>query len=189
MTINITEHTAISFAELFIQINSYEEEVFLGNEKQPFHSGEVYYLWDYLYQTKEFLVTLQILRNHTEDTELKLLLDDITENSFDTEEEQVEAILSESGIRLPPAPPNRPNVELKDVPAGARFNDPEIARLMQREITMGMLKCSHMIGLSASEDFKKLFEEFHAIKAEYDVKFLKILKEKGWYVSPPVNIK
>ncbi|HLQ97474.1 MAG TPA: DUF3231 family protein [Candidatus Dormibacteraeota bacterium] len=163
----------------------------MGNseEQQPFHSGEVYHLWSYLHETKENLVTIQVLRNHTEDEDLKLLLDDVMENSYQDEEQQVEAILKESGIRLPPAPPDRPNVELQDIPAGARFNDSEIARLIQKELTAGMQLCSYMMGISSQEDIASLFEEFHSLKAEHEWKLVKIIKEKGWYVSPPINIK
>ena len=163
----------------------------MGNseEQQPFHSGEVYHLWSYLHETKENLVTIQVLRNHTEDEDLKLLLDDVMENSYQDEEQQVETILKESGIRLPPAPPDRPNVELQDIPAGARFNDSEIARLIQKELTAGMQLCSYMMGISSQEDIASLFEEFHSLKAEHEWKLVKIIKEKGWYVSPPINIK
>src|SRR5699024_5415378 len=105
-----------------------------NNQAEPFHAGEVYNLWSYLYNTKEYIVTLQILINHSEDEALGDFLDDLLENGFEEKEQQVEAILKEAGIRLPPAPPNRPNVEVQDIPAGARFHDPEIANLVHKEL-------------------------------------------------------
>lgn len=163
----------------------------MGNSeiKEPFHSGEVYYLWTYLHQTKESIVTIQVARNHTEDKDLKIFLDEILENNFNEEEQQVEAILKESGIRLPPAPPDKPNVEIQDIPAGARFNDPEVARLIQKELKAGQLLCSYMMGMSSQEIIKSLFEEFHSQKAEFEQKLLGITKDKGWYTSPPINLK
>lgn len=160
-----------------------------NDDKQPFHSGEIYYLWSYLHETKENIVTVQVLKNHTEDENLQVLLNDMLENIFTEEEQQVESMLKEAGIRLPPAPPDRPNVNLQDIPAGARFSDSEIARLIQKELLAGKLKNSYINGMSNQEMIKSLFEEFHAERTEYELKLAKTIKEKGWYVSPPVNLK
>ncbi|MFD1040197.1 DUF3231 family protein [Virgibacillus byunsanensis] len=158
-------------------------------QEEPFHSGEVFHLWSYLYSVKATLVTLQVLTNHTGDHDLKAFLEDLLENTFTQEEQQVETILKETGIRLPPAPPDRPNVELQDIPAGARFNDPEIAGLVQKELMTGRILCSYIMGISIRKDIGTLFGEFHIQKAEYEAKLLTITKDKGWIVSPPINIK
>lgn len=134
-------------------------------------------------------MTLQVLINHSGDQDLKAFLDDLLENSFTQEEQQVEGILKVTGIRLPPAPPDRPNVEVQDIPAGARFNDQEIAILVQNELLTGKVLCSYIIGISSREDIGTMFSEFHTQKTEYELKLLNITKEKGWHVSPPINIK
>ena len=157
--------------------------------EEPLHSGEVFNLWSYLYSLKGTLVTLQVLINHTGEQDLKVFLEDLLENVFTQEEQQVEALLKESGIRLPPAPPDRPNVEVQDIPAGARFNDSEIAVLMQKELMTGRLLCSYIIGIAIREDLRTMFSEFSTQKEEYELKLLKVMKEKGWLVSPPINIK
>ena len=156
---------------------------------EPLHAGEIFHLWSYLHATKEYLVTLQVLNNHTGDEDLKAFLDDVTENSFTHEEQQVESLLKETGIRLPPAPPDRPNVELHDIPAGARFNDPEITLQVKQQLIIGRMLCSYMMGIALREDIVEMFDEFHGQKAEYENKLLKIIKEKGWIVLPPLNIK
>jgi hypothetical protein len=158
-------------------------------QEEPFHSGEIFHLWSYLHGTKATLVTMQVLINHTGDDDLKTFLEDLTENSFTQEEQQIEAILKESGIRLPPAPPDRPNVETQDIPAGARFNDPEIAALVQKELITGRILCSYIMGISIRKDIAEMFGEFHTQRAEYENTLLTITKEKGWMVPPPINIK
>ncbi|WP_067725603.1 DUF3231 family protein [Oceanobacillus damuensis] len=158
-------------------------------QEEPFHSGEVYNLWSYLYSTKATLVTLQVLINHSGEEDLKVFLEDLLENVFTQEEQQVEALLKESGIRLPPAPPDRPNVQVEDIPAGARFNDSEIAVLVQKELMTGRILCSYITGIALREDLRTMFSEFSTQKEEYELKLLKITKEKGWMVSPPLNIK
>jgi hypothetical protein len=149
----------------------------------------VFNLWSHLFGTKAYLVTIQILTNHTGDHDLKVFLEDLTENCLKQEEQQVEAILKQNGIRLPPAPPDRPDVQVEDIPAGARFNDPEIAALVQRELMIGKISCSYIMGICLREDLATMYGEFHTQKAEYEEKLLKICKEKGWIVPPPINIK
>src|SRR5690625_1134323 len=158
-------------------------------QAEPFHAGEVYHLWSFLLHTKEYFVTLQVLRNHAGDQKLKGFLDDFLEEGIKPEEEQVESILKNAGIRLPPAPPDRPNVEVEDIPAGARFHDPEIASLVQKELLSSKIMCSYMIGICVQEDMKNLFSEFHSLKEEYDVKLSTIQREKGWAISPPINVQ
>ncbi|MGY0691696.1 DUF3231 family protein [Virgibacillus sp. FSP13] len=158
-------------------------------QEEPLHSGEVFHLWSYLHSSKAVLVTMQVLINHTGDNDLKVYLEELLESGFTQEEQQVEAILKETGIRLPPAPPDRPNVEVQDIPAGARFNDSEIASLVQKELMTGKIFCSYIMGISIREDIRTMFGEFHTQKEEYEVKLMKIMKEKGWIVSPPINVK
>ncbi|MCP8615876.1 DUF3231 family protein [Salirhabdus salicampi] len=161
-----------------------------GNpQDEPLHSGEIYHLWSHLFATKSYLVTSQILMNHTGDHDLKIFLEDFRENCVKPEEEDIEAILKANGIRLPPAPPGRPDVHLEDIPAGARFNDPEIAMLVQKEIMSGKVMCSFIMGISVREDVAEMYGEFHTLKSEYETKLMKIVKEKGWLVPPPLNIK
>lgn len=161
-----------------------------GNPKdEPLHSGEIFNLWSHLYATKGYLVTLQILINHTGDHDLKVFLEDLMENCIQQEEQQTEAILKTNGIRLPPAPPSRPDVQVEDIPAGARFNDPEIALLVQRELMSGKILCSYVMGICIREDIAQMYGEFHVQKAEYEEKLLKIIKDKGWLVPPPISLK
>src|SRR5690625_3435581 len=110
-------------------------------QNEPLHAGEIFHLWSYLHSTKEYLVTLQILNHHSGDEDLKAFLDDVTENSFTHEEQQIESLLKETGIRLPPAPPERPDVELQDNPAAARFNEPEHPSQSKRIIVKGIKYC------------------------------------------------
>lgn len=162
---------------------------FKSKQQEPFHSGEVYHLWAYLYFTKHLLVTMQVLINHTSDQELKGYAEDLVESCLIEEKEQVEGILKEAGIRLPPAPPDRPEVEIEDIPAGARFNDSEIAFLIQKNLMEERTSSSHHIGIAQREDIREMFAEFHAQQEDYERKLLQLTKDKGWLVLPPINIK
>ena len=158
-------------------------------QEEPFHSGEVYHLWNYLYHTKHLLVTMQVLINHAGDHDLKTYSEDFVESCLIEEEQQVEGILKEAGIRLPPAPPDRPNVDVEDIPAGARFNDPEIFILIQRELISLRASSSYVTGIALNEDIRSMFSDFHGGQEEYEQKIIDIAREKGWLVLPPINTK
>ncbi|WP_174733399.1 DUF3231 family protein [Mesobacillus harenae] len=161
-----------------------------GNpQDEPLHAGEVFHLWTHLFETKSFLVTLQIMLNHTGDHDLKTFIGDLTENCITQEGQQSEAILKENGIRLPPAPPDRPKVQIEDIPAGARFNDPEIALAIGRELKLGKLMGTYITGIAIREDVAQMFNDFNTQRAEYEDKLLKLTKEKGWLTPPPLNLK
>ncbi|MFS0751687.1 DUF3231 family protein [Oceanobacillus sp. 1P07AA] len=159
------------------------------DKDEPFHSGEVYHLWGYLYQVKTSLVTLQVFINHSVDHDFRVLVEDLLESCFTQESEQIEGILKEAGIRLPPSPPDRPNVDQHDIPAGAKFNDNELAILVQNELMAGRILANTVISVALKEDIRDLFTECINQRMEYEQKILHVMKQKGWLVIPPINIK
>lgn len=161
----------------------------MKSHQEPLHAGEIFHLWSFLYQTKAYIVTLQVLINHTEDEALKGLLENLSESVFIQEEQQVEGLLKETGIRLPPSPPDRPHVNIEDIPAGARFNDAEIPLLIQQQLISQRILCSYVTGVSHREDIRTLFQDFQADKAHFEQKLIQLTKEKGWLISPPIQTK
>ena len=101
--------------------------------------------------------------------------------------EQIEALLKANGIGLPPAPPDRPNADLNDIPTGARFTDPEIAAMLSSNIAAGLIACSTIIGRSIREDIAMMFGQIHVKKAALGAKSLKLNKDKGWLIPPPLH--
>jgi hypothetical protein len=53
----------------------------------------------------------------------------------------------------------------------------------------GKIMNSYVMGIAAREDIAQMYGEFHVQKAEYEEKLLKITKDKGWLVLPPLNLK
>jgi len=160
-----------------------------GNPKvEPLHYGEVFGTWSYLSTAKAGIATLQTLINHAGDRDLQHLIDESIKLG-EHEVDQIESILKENGIGLPPTPPSRPVAKLDDIPTGARFLDPEIANAIGMDIAAGLVACSQIMGQSIREDVALLFGQFHIQKAALGAKYLKLSKEKGWLVPPPLHHK
>lgn len=160
-----------------------------GNPKnEPMHYGEVFGVWNYLSTLKGAYVAYQTYINHTGDHDLRKFLENMVRD-IKPEIDQVSELLKENGVALPPSPPDRPKASLDDIPAGARFNDPEIAAMVSLDIAAGLVACSQIIGQSIREDIGVMFGGFHTSKAQHGVRLLRINKEKGWLVPPPLNIQ
>ncbi|EJL42831.1 MULTISPECIES: DUF3231 family protein [Brevibacillus] len=161
--------------------------IFGGNPKnEPMHYGEVFGVWVYLATTKALLAGYQTAMNHAGDTDLKDFLEDLMQ-TMKKEIERLEDLLKLAGVGLPPTPPDRPVADANSIPVGARLNDSEIALGISRDIAGGLLTCSQIMSQSIREDIGMMFGEFHMTKAQSGYRLLRILKEKGWLISPPLH--
>lgn len=163
--------------------------ILTGNPKDnPLHYGEIYDIWQFSMVAKGCISVNSALKLHAGDGDLKKFLDQ-TIDQAKLEAEECDEILKENGIAPPPAPPSRPEARLEDIPAGARFADNEIAPMVAADNAAGLVACSQIMGKSIREDVGALFAKYHATKAANGLKILRISKEKGWLVPPPLQIK
>jgi|SRR5690625_287319 len=159
-----------------------------GNPKdEPMHYGEVFATWTYLFTEQGMIATYQTLVNHTGDDDLKKLIQEAIEDA-NAESQKIKELLKSNGIALPPSPPERPISNLENIPAGARFSDPEIAGMLSVNSAKGLIACSTIMGQSIREDIALMFGQFHVNKALFGAKTLKLNKEKGWLVPPPLHL-
>lgn len=159
-----------------------------GNPKEePMHYGEVYGIWSFLHVAQSALAGHQTLFNHTGDEDLRKFLTNVMDDTTQGIE-QLETLLKENEVGLPPSPPERPKAKIEEIPVGARFNDPEIAAMLAADIAAGLVACSKMMGQSIREDIIMMFGQFHTQKATLGGKLLRMQKEKGWVVLPPLHL-
>ena len=159
-----------------------------GNpQNEPLHYGEVFGVWSHLLAANGMLVGYQTYANHTGDEDLKKLIEESID-ALKHEISQTEELLKVNGVGLPPSPPERPVADLESIPVGARFMDPEISASISKDIALGLVACSQMIGQSIREDVALLYGQFHLAKAQLGAKFLRLNKEKGWLVPPPLHL-
>ncbi|MGD6803719.1 DUF3231 family protein [Rossellomorea vietnamensis] len=158
-----------------------------GNPKEePMHYGEVFGAWSFLLAAKGMVAGYQTLKNHTGDEDLNKFIEELIQNG-QQEIKQIEELLKENGVGLPPSPPERPNACLEDIPVGARFQDPEISATLSMDIAGGLVACSQAIGQSVREDIAMMFGQFHMQKVTLGGKLLRLNKEKGWLIPPPLH--
>lgn len=160
-----------------------------GNpQDEPMHYGEIFGTWTNLLTNNGLIAGYQVYINHTGDQDLKKLIEEAIQG-LKNENKQLEELLKTNGIGLPPAPPDRPIAKLEDIPVGARYSDPEISASVSKDVAAGLIACSQVMGQSIREDIAMMYGQFHLAKAQFGAKMLKLNKEKGWLIPPPLQVK
>lgn len=159
-----------------------------GNPKEePLHYGEVFGAWSFVATNKGLISLYQGFINHAGDGDLKKLLDEAV-HDMKLENEKVEELLKTHGVGLPPALPERPDANAEDIPVGARFMDPEISMILSANVAQGLVAIAGMVGQCIREDVALMFGQFSVNKAQFGAKVLRLNKQKGWIIPPPLHL-
>lgn len=157
-----------------------------GNPKEePMHYGEVIGCWAYVGANKGLISGYQAFTNHAGDEDLKKLLKEAID-TMKEENTKLEEVLKENGIMPPPTLPERPVCQAEEIPAGARLMDPEISAAVSINVGQGLVSCSQVMGQCLREDIAAMFAKFLHDKIMFGAKLLKMNKEKGWVIPPPL---
>ncbi|AJS58404.1 DUF3231 family protein [Paenibacillus sp. IHBB 10380] len=160
-----------------------------GNPKdEPLHYGEIYEVWLFSMKAKGCISAYRAYQYHAGDKDLRKLLGDVIDQA-ELEVSECDKVLTHNGIVTSPKLPERPEVKLEDIPVGVRFTDQEIAAMVAADTSLGLVSCSAIMGNSIREDLGALFAKYHVTKAALGLKVLKMTKEKGWLIPPPLQVK
>lgn len=160
-----------------------------GNpQDEPMHYGEIYTTWMHLLTNNGLISGYQLYLNHSGDTDLKKLIEEAIEG-LKNEAKQLEELLKANGIALPPALPDRPSVKLEDIPVGAKYSDPEMGASIAKDVAIGVVACSQAMVQCIREDIAMMYAQFNMAKTQFGAKVLRLNKEKGWIIPPPLQVK
>lgn len=157
------------------------------SKDEPLHYGEVFSVWTALAAGNSVIALYQTFYNHAGDDDLKKMIEEFITCARD-EVKQLEKILKVNGVALPPAPPERADAKLEHIPPGARMNDPEIAAALSVDAAAGLVASAKVMGMCTREDIAMLFGQFFNAKAQLGLKMLRLSKNKGWLVVPPLHV-
>ncbi|MBE1554523.1 DUF3231 family protein [Sporosarcina limicola] len=158
-----------------------------GNSKnEPMHYGEVIGVWAFIGANNGLISAYEVFINHASDEELISFLRESIQ-MMQSETKEVGKLLKANGITLPPTLPERPKANADDIPAGARFMDPEISGAISINVGQGLVSCSQVMGQCLREDIAIMFGKFHVERAMLGGKLLALNKEKDWIIPPPLQ--
>ncbi|MFC5589384.1 DUF3231 family protein [Sporosarcina soli] len=158
-----------------------------GNpKKEPMHYGEIIGVWAFIGANNGLISGYEAFVNHAGDDELIKLLEEAVK-IMKAENKALEQILKDNGIAPPPSLPGRPKAKAEEIPVGARFSDPEISAAVSINVGQGLVSCSQVMGQCLREDIAMMFGKYIAERAMFGLKLLRLNKEKGWIVPPPLH--
>lgn len=161
-----------------------------GNpKKEPMHYGEVYGIYMQLSVAKAALDGYQVYCNHTGDKDLKEFIKGMINNSIKPTIKELEELLIANDVAVPPTPAERPEVDIEQIPPGARLQDAQVAYAIARDITTGLTAMSGLIGQCIREDIALMLTQQSAKALKDGAALLQIMKEKGWLVPPPLHME
>ncbi|AWB45229.1 hypothetical protein DCC85_14000 [Paenibacillus sp. CAA11] len=159
----------------------------LDGKNEPMHYGEIYHVWEYSSKAKASLSGYQAMLNHAGDKDLKEVLQDlITQARHEIKE--TDDLLMKNNITPAPLLPERPEAHWEEIPAGARFSDIEIAMGIAADIAIGLPAISTIIGMCIREDVALMFTKYYAKKQAMGERVLRMNKDKGWLIPPPLHV-
>lgn len=159
-----------------------------GNpKKEPMHYGEIIGSWAFIGANNGLISGYEAFVNHAGDRELIKLLEEAIK-MMQSENKDVEKLLKNNGIIPPPSLPGRPKATTEDIPVGARFTDPEISGAVSINVGQGLVSCSQVMGQCLREDIALMFGKYHMDRAMFGAKLLRLNKEKGWIIPPPLHL-
>lgn len=162
--------------------------VLSGNpQEEPLHYGEVFALWSALSVAKAAFDGYQVFINHTGDKDLKDFLKQVIDTSIKPSIKELEEILLNNDIAVPPTPTERPEADLEQIPVGARLQDVQIAYMVSAKLAAGVVANSQGVSQSIREDIGLLFGQMGAKNAKDGAALLQMMKDKGWLVPPPLH--
>jgi hypothetical protein len=154
---------------------------------EPLHYGEIFDLWAFSMKAKGCISAYRAYSYHAGDTELKKILNELIDQA-ELEVSECDTILTHNGIAPSPKLPERPEAKQSEIPIGARFTDQEIAAMIGADTSMSLIACSQIMGKAIREDIGMLFGKYHATKAAFGLRILRLNKERGWLIPPPLQI-
>jgi len=160
-----------------------------GNPKEePMHYGEIFSVWESSMKAKGTVSCYQAYLNHAGDKDLKKMLVELIDQAK-LEIKECDELLKDNGLASTPVMPDRPEAKLEEIPLGARLMDPELAAIIAADTAIGLVAANQALAQCIREDVGALFEKYSLTKTAFGARILRMNKEKGWLVPPPLQVK
>jgi len=157
---------------------------FLSGDKKPLNVVEVSNLWMFLNICNGTLRNEEVTYNTAEDKELKKILKDAREIHKSIAEE-INELLKDEGISLPQDTPEKPDIVVKNIPDGAKFNDEELANFMSFNLLLGVTYATRGLTESIRTDVGYLFFKVIIRKALLGVTLKDLMEKRSWLRIAP----
>lgn len=151
----------------------------------PPHIGEAFNVWTYYVGAKEARVICLMMLNHTNDPDLKEAIEHFVNDVLEPQVKQVTDFLRNEGIDMPAGTGDKAKADERQIPAGAKMTDNEIANMLIVKINGLLMFCFFGLFSGIRDDINAMFFNFqtHVMAQAYTLK--KLMQKRGWLLVPP----
>lgn len=144
-------------------------------------------LWTFTAAVDEARTICLTMLNHTEDPDLKRLIERSIKDIKEPTGEQVRELLKNEGVPLPPGAPDTAKADPKDVPAGARLPDSEIAQIVLGKLEALLMIIASGMVQALRNDVGIMLYQFQAQYLGEGYALRTLMKQRGWLKIPPFH--
>lgn len=156
------------------------------NPRLPLHAGEAFGLWAYCEAVSETRAICRLLLNHTDDKELKELIEHFIADVLQPQMMKVQEVMLNKGLSLPDITPDKPKADPGQIPVGARFEDPQIANMLVVKIQGLLLFCHEGLARTLQQDLAAMYYTFQSHVLAQGATLTPLMRKRGWLRLPPV---
>ena len=151
----------------------------------PPHVGEAFNLWTYYVSVQESRVLAVMMLNHTNDNELKEMIEQFVADLLAPQIKQLSDLLRNEGIDMPPGTGDKPKANEQHIPPGAKMTDMEIANMLIVKVNGLLMFCFMGLFSALRDDLAATFFKFQGDVLTHAYMLKKLMQKRGWLITPP----
>lgn len=148
-------------------------------QSKPLRFNEIFTIWTHLGLNNSYIAANHLFFQHASDKDLKAIIIEFI-LCLKNENKQLEGILTDNAIALPPVPAEHPNARIGDIRAGLSVTDTEISAVLSMNIATGLVTSSQAMETSIDGNLAMMYTQFHMKNAILGAKLLQLSHTKGW---------
>lgn len=149
------------------------------------HAGEAFFIWRQYTATVEGRNLCLTFHNHTTDSELQSFITGFIKDAEEPQLEELMKVMQNEGIEFPPVPQTKPLKCDVVIPAGAHFQDEEIAALLVGKMQGLMMYCFFAMTQTLRDDLALMFYRFMGDLMKQAFLLKQLMDKRGWLMHPP----
>jgi len=163
------------------------QTIFQAVAKPPIqlHAGEAFGLWTYYEAVAETRSICLVLINHTEDRDLRELVEHFADDVLQPQLRQVKEKMLHDGVELPLVTPDKPRANPQQIPVGARLVDEQTANMLVVKVQGLLLFCHEGLSRSLREDLGAMYYAFQSHVLAQGASLAALMSQRGWLRRPP----
>ncbi|MGN4127978.1 DUF3231 family protein [Lysinibacillus sphaericus] len=145
--------------------------------------NELFTIWTHISLNNGYIAANHSFYKYALDKDLRAIIVEFIEVLKD-DNKQLEHLLTENNITIPPMPCENLTMQLRDIRGGKKVNDTDISAVISMNIASALIASTQAMETSTQVNLTRLFGQIHMKNAILGAKLIQLSKDKGWLPVP-----